>query len=447
MEPRRILFASVPFDGHFNPLTGIAVHLQSLGHDVRWYAGPSYANRLSRLGIAHLPFRAAPEVNGTNVHEHFPERETLKGLKLLRFEFKHVIVGNTGAYFDDLAAIFDDEFRFETLVCDGMFYAYALVAQALSVPVHVVQPAPMLFSSPDTPPNFAGMTPATTAVGRFAHRRLRTVMEKVSMGAGMPLFHQAFTDRGLEVPAGSIFDLPLSCATLVFQSGVPGFSYPRRQLSSRVVFAGPLLPYRSPDDPPGTFTPHLRPGRKVIVISQGTVDNHDPSKLITPALDALRDSGHVLFVATGGANTAELRQAYPGDDIIIEDYLDFGRLFEHADLFICNGGYGSILLSLSKGVPVLSAGVREGKNDVNAHVRYFGVGIDLRTEQPKPAKIRRAVDKLLSDESFRANVSRLAAELRSYDPNAIITERLFEARDRPPPGPPGTTPSALGTGV
>lgn len=432
MEPRRILFASVPFDGHFNPLTGIAAHLQSLGHDVRWYAGPSYADRLSGLGIPHFPFRAAREINGSNVHEHFPERGTLKGLKLLRFEFKHVIVANTGAYFDDVADIRDNEFPFDALVCDGMFYGYALVAQALRVPVHVVQPAPMLFSSPDTPPNFAGLTPAKTAAGRFAHRRLRTVMEKVSMGAGMAVFNQAFTDRGLEAPAGSIFDLPLSCATLAFQSGVPGFSYPRRQLSTKVVFAGPLFPYRSAEDPPDTFTQHLRPGRKVVVISQGTVDNQDATKLISPALDALRDSGHVLFVATGGANTAELRQAYPDDGIIIEDYLDFARLFEHADLFICNGGYGSILLSLTKGVPVLSAGIREGKNDVNAHIRYFGVGIDLRTEQPKPAKIRRAVDTLLRDQSFKANVAGLAAELNSYDPNTIITERLIGAQDLGP---------------
>lgn len=431
MEPRRILFASVPFDGHFNPLTGIATHLQGLGHDVRWYAGPSYADRLATLGIAHLPFRAAPEINASNVNGHFPEREQLKGLRLIRFEFKNLIVGNTGAYFDDVAAIFDDEFQFDALVCDAMFYAYALVAQALRRPVHVVQPAPMMFSSMDTPPNFAGMTPARTAAGRFVHQRLRTFMESASMGAGMTVFHRAFTDRGLKAPDGSIFDLPLTCATHVFQSGVPGFAYPRRDLSPKVVFAGPLLPYRPAQDSPDSFTQHLRPGRKVIVVSQGTVDNHDPSKLIVPALDALRGSGHVVLVATGGANTATLRQAYPDDDIVIDDFLDFARLFDHTDLFICNGGYGSILLSLQAGVPVLSAGVREGKNDVNAHVRYFGVGVDLRTEQPDAGKIRRAVDRLLADQAVRANVTRLAAELRSYDPNAIITAHLFEGQSLP----------------
>src|SRR3712207_7778130 len=31
----RILFASMPFDGHFLPLTGLAQHLRRRGHDVR----------------------------------------------------------------------------------------------------------------------------------------------------------------------------------------------------------------------------------------------------------------------------------------------------------------------------------------------------------------------------------------------------------------------------
>ena len=37
MPGYRILFATVPADGHFVPLTGIAMALRARGHDVRWY--------------------------------------------------------------------------------------------------------------------------------------------------------------------------------------------------------------------------------------------------------------------------------------------------------------------------------------------------------------------------------------------------------------------------
>ena len=43
----RILFASVPADGHFNPLTGLAVHLKELGCDVRWYTSDIYADKIN----------------------------------------------------------------------------------------------------------------------------------------------------------------------------------------------------------------------------------------------------------------------------------------------------------------------------------------------------------------------------------------------------------------
>ena len=48
---RKILFASMPAEGHVNPLTGLAKHLQSLGADVRWYTGSSYQEK---GGIAFL---------------------------------------------------------------------------------------------------------------------------------------------------------------------------------------------------------------------------------------------------------------------------------------------------------------------------------------------------------------------------------------------------------
>ncbi len=114
----KILFATVPFDGHFNPLTGVAMHLQAAGHDVRWYAGPSYAAKLERLGLPHFPFQRATEINQDNIGELFPERAKLRGPALIRFEGKHIFVGNTENYFEDVREI-DASFPFDVLFCDA----------------------------------------------------------------------------------------------------------------------------------------------------------------------------------------------------------------------------------------------------------------------------------------------------------------------------------------
>src|SRR4051794_36525459 len=75
---KKILFACVPADGHFNPLTGIAKHLQSIGYDVRWYSSAAYRDKLEKLEIPFYLFKRAMEVTGETVNEIFPERETIK---------------------------------------------------------------------------------------------------------------------------------------------------------------------------------------------------------------------------------------------------------------------------------------------------------------------------------------------------------------------------------
>ena len=122
----KILFATMPFDGHFNPLTGIAMHLKVAGHDVRWYAGPSYIAKLERLGIPYFPFQRAIEINTDNIAEYFPERAKLSGMALIRFEGRHIFVVNTTNFFEDVQEI-DAAFPFDALFCDTAFFAMKLI--------------------------------------------------------------------------------------------------------------------------------------------------------------------------------------------------------------------------------------------------------------------------------------------------------------------------------
>jgi UDP:flavonoid glycosyltransferase YjiC (YdhE family) len=80
------------------------------------------------------------------------------------------------------------------------------------------------------------------------------------------------------------------------------------------------------------------------------------------------------------------------------------------------------MLSLSKGVPILASGISEGKNDVNAHVRHFKVGIDLRTEKPMPDKIRIKAEEILAAKKFKNNALKLKSILNNYNANKIIED-------------------------
>src|SRR5512139_3704214 len=176
----KILFAAMPADGHFNPLTGAAMHLKAAGHDVRWYAAPSYLAKLERLGIPYFPFVRATEINASNIGELFPERAKLRGPALIRFDGNHFFVANTENYFEDVRDI-NASFPFDALFCDAAFYAMKLVKEKLGKRVCAFGVAPSMETSKDVPPNFAGLKPAKSAMGRLVHQGMRALMERMVM--------------------------------------------------------------------------------------------------------------------------------------------------------------------------------------------------------------------------------------------------------------------------
>jgi UDP:flavonoid glycosyltransferase YjiC (YdhE family) len=373
------------------------------------------------MGIPLFPFKRAREINGETISTLFPERARLKGPALIRFDFEHVFLSNVEAYFEDVVEI-ERDFPFDVLVAEGAWMAARLVRDVLGKHVVGIGPGTVLATSPDVPPNFVGLRPARTPAGRLLHRAMGVAMDRMVVANGRRLYNAVMDKHGLEPITGAVFDEFYSYHHVLFQNGVPGFEYSRQRQPPKLRFVGLLRPYatRSAASPPQLA--NVAGDRRVVLISQGTIDNQDPGKLIVPALEGLVSSGALLVVGTGHKNTEELRRRFPQDNVVIEDYVDFDAVLARADVFVCNGGHGSVLLSLSKGVPVVGAGVREGKNDINARVEHFGVGINLRTETPTSRQVARAVGRVLAEPSFQRRALALRDELAGYRPLEIIDD-------------------------
>jgi hypothetical protein len=97
-----ILFASQALDGHFNPMTGVAMRLRERGHDVRWYTGPVFAAKLEGLGIPLFPFVRAVEHRADNLNDLYPERARLKGPRAIGFDGEKIFASNVTNFFEDI---------------------------------------------------------------------------------------------------------------------------------------------------------------------------------------------------------------------------------------------------------------------------------------------------------------------------------------------------------
>lgn len=424
----RVLFATMPFDGHFNPLTGLAVQLLQQGHDVRWYTGPSYAARLAKLGIPHLQFRRAREVNAQNLATLFPEYERLgNGPKAIEFALRELFFGNLEAHYRDVAELHAGDFAFDALVCDAAFFASRIVAEKLQPRVYAIGVAPTPApTSRCAPPPFFGLKPARSIFGRIRDRVVTALLERTNRKS-MPILDDLRAREGLPPYRGSVFDLHVESARAIFQIGAPALDFPRDDWPANLQFVGALLPHREPraSTPLGHgIEEKLARYGKMVVVSQGTVDNRDPSKLFEPCLTALRGTEQLVVATTGHQHTSTLAERFAADNVVVADWIDFDPLLQRADVFVCNGGYGSVMTALTKGVPVVLAGKLEGKIDVNARVDWFGAGVDLRTERPTARRVGEAVQRVLADAKYRAQATRARDELARYDGFAIIAAKL-----------------------
>lgn len=415
---QKILFATVPADGHFNPLTGIAMHLKSIGCDVRWYTSKQYSPKLQKLDIPHYPFVKALEVTADNVNELFPGRMKAKSMVAkLNFDISHFFIDRAPEYFEDIKAI-HAEFPFELVIADCCFTAVPFVEQKMNIPTMAVGIVPLMGTSKDLAPYGLGMTPSYTAIGKVKQAALRWVAQNILFKKSNNVLKQLCAQHGLSYRGQNVFDYNLDCTSLLLQSSTPGLEYKRSDIPAKVKFAGALLPYAGAGSAKPWFDERLNKYEKVLLVTQGTAEGN-VTKLIKPTLESYKGTDTLVVVTTGGSCTAELRQQYQFENVIIEDFIPFGEVMPYADVYVTNGGYGGTLLGIENELPMVVAGVHEGKSEICARVGYFKLGINLKTEKPSPAKIKKAVDEILSTPVYKQSVVALANEFTRYNPNEM----------------------------
>jgi UDP:flavonoid glycosyltransferase YjiC (YdhE family) len=139
----------------------------------------------------------------------------------------------------------------------------------------------------------------------------------------------------------------------------------------------------------------------------------------------LAEKDLILLVTTGGQPIESVPVPIPSNARVVE-FLPYDLLLQNVDLLITNGGYGTVNMALSHGVPIVSARLTEDKEEVSAHVEWAGIGIDLRTNQVYPEAVQTAARNVLDMPAYGKRSKELAHEFASHDTEEELL-RLIEA--------------------
>lgn len=418
------LLGANPIHGHVGPIVQVAAHLVGEGHEVTVVTGSRFRERVEQTGSAFVSLQGRADYDDRLPDTYLPDRERHRGVQRAQYDIRTIFVETVPDQYrtmrEAIAATGPD-----AILVDGAFAGVLpLMAQTTQrPPVVALGVTPLTQSSRVLGPHGMALPPARGALGRARYAAMNALAQRVIFRPTQRAGIRAFAACGARLD-GFIMDASRRFDRFL-QTGPASLEYPRADLDAGTRFVG-VLPQAASDDPAPTWWHELDAGRPVVHVTQGTIDNQDFGRLVHPTLEALADRD-VTVVVTAGGRPVESLGPLPAN-ARAASYLSYGALLPRTDVFVTNGGFGGVQAALAAGVPLVVAGGSEDKPEVAARVAWSGAGIDLRTGMPRPDAVRRGVDAVLTEPSYRENARRIAADAARHDALAEIARHLAEIR-------------------
>jgi UDP:flavonoid glycosyltransferase YjiC (YdhE family) len=414
----RVLFTSARQDGFVLPLLQLVRAMVARGDEVWFLCGEAYRERIEAAGAVFVRMPYDADVAPGRVEHDAPR----SGVREIAEMLGTLFVDSIEPDFRTVLAL-HRRLRLDLVVTEPLFLgasAVGLLPRAERPPILTVGLFPLPFTSPDVPLFGTGLTPLEGAFNAPRNLALRVAADAMGIGAVRRTVTgtiERLTGRRVR---GHLFDLPLTTDAWA-QTSVPQLEYPRRHLPAQVRWVGPL-PAPSIFPLPEWWDYGER--RRIVHVTQGTYANEDPTELIVPTIRALAGEDVLVVATTGGPPPETVARAYGGPlpgNVRVERFMPYDHLLRAADVMVTNGGFGAVHHALRHGLPLVVAGTTEEKVEVNARVRYAGVGIDLRQQHADPAAVGLAVRRVLDDRArFRRAAAKLARAIAETDAVAAV---------------------------
>ena len=433
----RFLITVWPFPSHFFPLLSVAGALRERGHEVAFYSGTKAREAVESEGHRWFGFQ---QVDDQRVDELLFARDqyaSWRGALHVRALFREWLLGTVPGQLADLRPVLA-AWKPDAIVCETSMWGPLLVLHETGeVPVAVFSTvAACLLPGPEVAPPGMGLPRPTTfgrklmagavaAATNVLARGLRREVDALRARHGLAPLAVSVTEHTGRLP-------------LYLVPTVPEFDYERRDLPPSVRYVGPCLWSPVTDAVPPAWLRDLPHDRPWVHVTEGTMHTQEPILLRAAARGLGGRDLHVVMTTGGRRDPAGLGLGALAANVHVENWLSHRYLFPRTDVVVTTGGAGTVMTALEAGVPLVVVPTEWDKPENAQRVVEAGVGLRIAPCRLTPARLRRAVERVLSDPSFRAQAQRLAAALGRRRGPARAAELLAQlVSGRPVPAETG----------
>ena len=405
-----------PATGHLNPMTALARSLRLRGHEVTIFGIADVEARVRAAGIEF--HRIGAEDYPVGALKKLDERMARsKGLTTLRLTLERVKNSARMVLRDGPEAV--RAAGVEALLVDEVEFAGS-VADHLSLPWVSIALIPPFVPDDRYPPFWFGWGPgqhwlarSRNRVGIFLLSRMAaplfTVVNRQRRAWGLKAFRRP--EDALS-PRMQITQLPQA---LEFE--VPG------ERPAGLYYTGPFV--HAGQRPAVEFPWERLDGRPLIYASLGTFQNGSPAIFRTIAQACAGLDAQLVIALGGGLDAARLGKL-AGDPLVVA-YAPQLELVKRAALVITHAGINTVLESLAEGAPLVAVPLGNDQPGMAARVKARGAGVVVSRRRLSPARLRKAVVRVLQEPQYRKAAQALQRSIRQMDGPGRAAELIEQA--------------------
>ena len=382
----RILFSYMGGSGHLGPLTPVARATKEVSYEVQFIAHPVTAPQVEAAGFE---FVLAPDTSKESERLAMWERAVAIDTIAEREDFL-IREGFAGIHARRHADVVENvcrDWQPDLIVRDEADFGSAVIAEKLDLPcvtVLVIAPGSL-----------------------FRSELISEPLNALRAAHGLP------PDP----------DLTMLTRDLVLSPFPPSFRDPRFPLPPTAVSLRPFgIEPRPTDQLPEWITE--MPERPTVYFSLGTEFNTERQDIFAPVIEGLR-SLPVNLIVTVGRDIDPATFGEQPANVHIERYIPQALLLPHVHLVVTHGGSGTIMGTLSHGLPMVVIPLGADQPQNAERCAALGVGQVVIDTDVTPETIRAAAADVLQTPFYRARAARLRDEIDAL-PGPDVVVPMFD---------------------
>ena len=389
------VFLNVSAPGHVIPTLGLVAELVRRGEEIAYFEVPPFQAEIEAFGAtfhAYPPIRPYPGPGGANQYYLAPVSAWCA------LEWVPQLLERVRAE------------RPDYIVHDSLCLWGRIIAHALGVPA-VASVA----------------TAAFNAASFHGCPRLRTQRRAMIAGArdGLRLFRdwrrELRTRYRLprEISLIDVFSNPQPLNLVYLPRALQPYA---EKFDGAHAFVGVCTPARANA---AAFPFERLDGRPLVYVSFGTI--HHPGRAFFEACVAALGTvtAQVVLVLSPGMKAEELGAVPENFFVLPTGTAPQLRLLERAAAFITHGAGGGLREGAWHGVPMIAVPQTYEQEILSANLAEQGAGLMLMPAEVTPERLRASVERVLTEQTFRARASVLAAESRTAGGAARAAEAIL----------------------